>query len=143
MVKSIMPKPRRTTTCIHCHEANWSPRRGGTTFVCLTCIREKMGAYRHKLRKDALTLLGDKCVICGFNDARALQIDHINGGGAKENRELRTQGIYRRVLTGVAGYQLLCANCNWIKRSENNEAVGGPLGWRKATVSPEGKEYVG
>lgn len=31
--------------------------------------------------------------------------------------------MLRRVLTNSSEYQLLCANCNWIKRSENNERV--------------------
>jgi len=70
-------------------------------------------------------LLGNKCVRCGFSDIRALQIDHINGGG---KRELSSEGFTRRnyhkivresVLNKVNKYQLLCANCNWIRRHED------------------------
>lgn len=82
--------------------------------------------YMQRLRKSALEILGGKCVRCGFSDERALQIDHINGGGVKEIREHLFKGNYHKyviesVLSKKVKYQLLCANCNWIKRSENGE----------------------
>ncbi len=66
-----------------------------------------------------------KCLKCGFDDIRALQIDHINGGGTKHRRELGRTGdaFYRwlRLNNYPEGYQVLCCNCNWIKRFENKE----------------------
>lgn len=79
-----------------------------------------------KLRFATLTRLGGKCVRCGFNDPRALQVDHINGGGNLEVKKLSQHGLYR-LLSNLTPhelegkYQLLCANCNWIKRFERNE----------------------
>jgi hypothetical protein len=62
------------------------------------------------------------CIRCGFTDSRALQIDHVHGGGAQELKRIHTDMYYRKVLADTEGtYQLLCANCNWIKRHENNE----------------------
>ena len=56
-----------------------------------------------------------------LSEIRCLQIDHINGGGAKERKEI-TNLFYKKVLDDKEGnYQLLCANCNWIKRHINNE----------------------
>jgi len=78
-----------------------------------------------RLRVAVLAYLGNKCVRCGFDDARALQVDHILGGGRKEKADGNTYRIYRNVINGRAGYQLLCANCNWIKRYEN-QAVEMP-----------------
>lgn len=73
-----------------------------------------------------LMLLGGRCERCGFNDMRALQIDHIDGGGALDVRvngngatELRRK--IASVILGEGLYQCLCANCNWIKRSERGE----------------------
>ncbi len=71
-------------------------------------------------------MLGGKCVRCGFNDIRALQVDHINGGGMAEHREYRSRTKYwKMVILSITNeekkFQLLCANCNWIKRSENKE----------------------
>ncbi len=76
---------------------------------------------RQKRRARALLALGGKCVRCGFSDPRALQIDHKHGGGTaarkKDSRDAQTE-----VLRGVVRpYQLLCANCNWIKRAERGE----------------------
>ena len=75
------------------------------------------------LRQQILDMLGRKCTRCGFADERALQIDHINGGGRKQIRAARsTNQYYKGILSvGGAGYQILCANCNWIKRIENRE----------------------
>ena len=77
---------------------------------------------------EAINLLGAKCVKCGFSDVRALQIDHVNGGGMKESRRLGGMyAVYKNVLLEPEKYQVLCANCNWIKRSENKEAIGRPI----------------
>ena len=60
-----------------------------------------------------------------------LQIDHINGGGVKELKKVNgtehTKKVIRSVLNKENKYQLLCANCNWIKRVLNKEATGRPL----------------
>jgi hypothetical protein len=68
--------------------------------------------------------LGDKCQKCGFADKRALQIDHIVGDGAKMRKEGKTIASLqdlKYVATHLKQFQILCANCNWIKRSENKE----------------------
>lgn len=82
--------------------------------------------YLRKLRLSVIEILGNKCCKCGFSDRRALQIDHINGGGSKERKEKGFNGnFHRHVLKSFMNkenkYQLLCANCNWIKRCEENE----------------------
>ena len=78
-----------------------------------------------ELRKKVLAELGMKCAKCGFSDTRALQIDHVYGGGRKEMRKFSNRHFYyRSILNGTldkSNYQVLCANCNWIKRYENNE----------------------
>lgn len=80
-----------------------------------------------RLRKLILDFFGGKCARCGFNDPRALQIDHIHGGGSKELRGKGGGGTtyLKRVLGSLERhekkYQILCSNCNWIKRSENGE----------------------
>lgn len=73
-----------------------------------------------KIRAAALKILGGACVKCGMSDLRVLQIDHIKGGGAIERRRLGPLSLYQKVIrTSGAGYQILCANCNWIKRAED------------------------
>lgn len=91
-----------------------------------TRIRAK--EWQRKRRGIVLERLGNRCVRCGLDDQRVLQVDHINGGGRKEKRELRGSWDYFNGLTKLtdeelfAKYQLLCANCNWIKRLEQLEA---------------------
>lgn len=76
-----------------------------------------------KLRKKVLEKYGGKCIRCGFSDNRALQIDHIHGNGRREVEELHSRWKFlRKVLVDTKGnYQLLCANCNVIKKDEQGE----------------------
>jgi hypothetical protein len=65
-----------------------------------------------------------KCQKCGFNDLRALSIDHINGGGRKHRKEIGGQGnLYTWLVKNnyPNGFQVLCMNCQFIKRIENCE----------------------
>lgn len=74
------------------------------------------------LRAQGIEKLGGKCIKCGFSDVRALQFDHINGGGKKEMKKKNAMARYLEVVNdNGTKYQLLCANCNWIKRVENGE----------------------
>ena len=66
------------------------------------------------------------CVNCGFDDIRALSIDHINGGGRKHIRGLYGRGgahFYRLLRRNgyPEGYQTLCMNCQWVKRFDKRE----------------------
>lgn len=91
--------------------------------------REYMRTYgrnRHAtIRARALVALGGRCCSCGIDDPRVLQIDHVDGGGYREAQGLRGSTYLEHVITevgqGSKAYQLLCANCNWIKRAERNE----------------------
>jgi hypothetical protein len=69
-----------------------------------------------------------KCGRCGFEDIRALTIDHIENNGADERRRL----FGHRMCAGTTfyrwlrkndypknGYQILCFNCNIIKKHEH------------------------
>lgn len=87
--------------------------------------------HRHEKRSQILALLGNRCVKCGYSDSRALQIDHIHGNGCKEIRKFKNEDYYysfvlKQLKSGSKDYQCLCANCNWIKRSENGEFGKNP-----------------
>ena len=78
-------------------------------------------SYHYRLREQVLELLGGKCAWegCNWIDPRALQIDHIEGGGFKD---LKGSSFLLKVLKEKGkGYQLLCANHNWIKKAERKE----------------------
>jgi hypothetical protein len=103
-------------------------RKGRVSRRCRRCHNKKYGDSRKKLdrelREKVIALLGDKCARCGFDDIRALQVDHVHGGGYKEVKAIGPRGVYRRVLFHTSDYQCLCANCNWIKRAEQREQGG-------------------
>lgn len=82
--------------------------------------------YWKKMRIDLLNFVGNcMCAKCGFSDYRALHIDHVNGGGVQElkyNKRTKYPKQYRLLIAeSPKNYQVLCANCNFIKRYENNE----------------------
>jgi hypothetical protein len=92
---------------------------------CLDCRREFNRLQNENRRLKLIHELGGCCCKCGFSDWRALQIDHIHGNGFKEREHRNSPKYYRKVLENPDEYQLLCANCNWIKRYENNETALG------------------
>jgi hypothetical protein len=87
-------------------------------------INEWYRNRRAELKKTLFERLGGACKRCGFKDERALQIDHIHGGGKKEIGKGYGYKYFLKLLALpnlFELYQLLCANCNWIKRAENGE----------------------
>lgn len=86
------------------------------------CLRTKIKTKENRYK--VFQRLGFSCVKCGFNDIRALQFDHINGGGSKERRSMRPYLYYAHLLEDPdleLKIQVLCANCNIIKVVENGE----------------------
>jgi len=97
-------------------------------------LRDKSKRCRRKQREVAVLKLGGKCAnpACqwlnddgsrGCMDIRCLQIDHVLGGGNQERKQgLAGYKLYKDVVADTTGkYQLLCANCNWIKKTTNHE----------------------
>lgn len=82
-------------------------------------------------------MLGGACVQCGYTDQRALQFDHIDSNGWElrkaTKRSADGHGFVRHMAIVEAiknrtirdEYQLLCANCNQIKRREKEEYLPG------------------
>ncbi len=60
------------------------------------------------------------CKSCGFNDERALSIDHIDGRGAAHRKQLNGVNLCKWLVKEgyPEGYQILCMNCQFIKRHE-------------------------
>ena len=51
-------------------------------------IRDKDTLARRKLKRMVLEAYGESCANCGFDDYRALHIDHIDNNGAEERISL-------------------------------------------------------
>jgi len=77
---------------------------------------------RKKKRQRALLLVGRglvKCINCGCNKPEFLEVNHINGGGSKENE--RSSKFYSDLLAGRRGIEdleLRCKICNILHYSE-------------------------
>lgn len=96
-----------------------------------------MGAANKRLRNQVLDILGRKCSSpnckwvnldgsIGCTDVRCLQLDHKKGGGGRHLKLISgSVASYRWIVENPSlvgeWFQLLCANCNWIKRVENEE----------------------
>lgn len=104
-------------------------RAGNEKYVSKNPATRRKSArdYNARRRAETVEFYGGKCVRCGFADIRALHVDHINGGGKKE-RDAGRHGLFELwkitkddPVMARATFQLLCANCNSIKRHENYE----------------------
>jgi len=62
------------------------------------------------------------CVRCGESRLACLSIDHANGGGVAHKKEIN-KNFYLWLIQNdfPDGYQTLCMNCQWVKKTENNE----------------------
>ena len=93
---------------------------------CTTCsavIKNQVSERRKKLKLEVFRAYGGPvCHCCGKTEIKFLQIDHINGDGAKERKEI--SGNKRSCSTFYTwlkknkfppGYQVLCASCNTSK----------------------------
>lgn len=101
---------------------NHSRGKDGKQSWCIVCMNEANRARYREVRDMALQKLGNVCVNCGWSDPRALQIDHIDGGGKIERKTMNNVSLHKKIASGdTDGYQLLCANCNWIKKYEMHE----------------------
>jgi len=145
---------RSNLSCVSCRKVEYPHKGHGLCVLCygrskkrynvstkktLRLYREnnrgKMAtinrSYSNRLRDKLFAMLGDVCASCGFSDRRALQIDHVNSDGAEDRRLNGNKNkhllVIRSLELGEKRYQLLCANCNWIKRHERQEwGVTGP-----------------
>lgn len=76
-----------------------------------------MKEERRRLRDTVIQHYGEKCECCGEPAKEFLSIDHINGGGNKHRKAIKSSGInlYRWLKNNnyPSGYRVLCMNCNW------------------------------
>lgn len=97
--------------------------------------KERMNKWqREKGQKNKIKIINHysrgsmKCKECGFNDIRALSVDHIDGGGCKHRKSIGRDGgrsFYTWIIKNnyPDGFQILCFNCQSIKRFVKGEGV--------------------
>lgn len=90
-------------------------------------VLAKRREYNARIRQFIVDFFGGSCMWCGYSDIRALQVDHINSDGAEDRRNgMNSKSAMYKFIRENADlskqkYQLLCANCNSIKRVEKKE----------------------
>ena len=77
--------------------------------------------WRAKIKRIVLTHYANEkleCVICHENRIGCLSIDHINGGGNKHRKEIKSSGyhFYMWLIKNKfpEGYRTLCMNCQFL-----------------------------
>jgi hypothetical protein len=95
---------------------------------------EKRRQQRQELRLMLSNVLGSyACERCGFHEpAICLQFDHKHGGGERDRKLKRLKDVeflryyVKHPAEAKRDLQVLCANCNAIKRHEQYKApIGG------------------
>ena len=87
-------------------------------------IKKYHKGYHGKNRLEVLAKIDPamKCANCGCDDTRFLEINHIKGGGKKEQKKLgATQNLVLLIQTGKRGAEdlnLLCRPCNALDHLE-------------------------
>jgi len=118
--KRFYEKVKKQGLCIRCYKEP----QGAETLFCEACrikAREYQKQYSKKLRNAAYSAYGGKCLCCGESNPLLLTIDHVNGGGTQERKQLNGSGknsvnrnfyLHLKKLGYPPDYQLLCFNCN-------------------------------
>ena len=85
--------------------------------------REQSRLSKRKLKCQVFGIYGTACKCCGFSDIRALTLDHVFNNGSDERKAIGERGVYRRSLLAEyrSEYQILCMNCQFIKRVKANK----------------------
>lgn len=87
-------------------------------------IKETKKQAHQKLKTKVFSNYCDNeiiCKHCGESDMQVLNLDHIDGGGRKQQKKVG--GVYGYVVRNnfPSGYQVLCQNCNCVKLHINQE----------------------
>lgn len=77
----------------------------------------KCREYRQRRRLRVLSHYGNgkiECSCCLEKTLEFLSVDHIDGGGTKQKKMLKTRDMYALLirLNFPLGYRILCHNCN-------------------------------
>ncbi len=106
--------------CKNCQRIKVNENEESNSSKNISLIKRKINHLQYlRYKHQAIIRYSPKkeCMKCGFGDIRALEMDHIGGGGSKHLHRIGGN-IYDWIRRNnyPSGFQVLCANCNWIKR---------------------------
>jgi hypothetical protein len=111
--------------CLNCNIAlgfyGYCPHKGIPQKRSMSARARANQAYSRRLKGRVIDGYGGRCVHCGETTFEFLAIDHINGG-ERRHRKTLSRSLYNMLVEQKypAGYQVLCANCNWRKHTHGN-----------------------
>lgn len=103
---------------------NWKPSsEKRKDYICSEC-RKPLAIRDHlTLKRATIKEYGGECTCCGETKLEFLTIDHINGNGAEERRNLNVGAghqfyhLLKKQGYPKGNYQVLCFNCNFAKHA--------------------------
>jgi hypothetical protein len=110
--------------CVKCGLDTYSHLGHGMCHWCYYDEYKKTDKYKEYSREfekrkriEVLTHYGNgnmRCVCCGESTFEFLGLDHINGGGNKHRKSIKTTRVYDYLKRhgDPDGFQVLCHNCN-------------------------------
>lgn len=114
-------RPPLTKPCARCG-TEFTGSMGQRRYCSPECrdaaLKEKVTAARRSQRMEALLAYSPSgtpaCECCGESTLTFLALDHVNGGGGKQHKELGGGGYYTwlRRNNYPEGFRVLCHNCN-------------------------------
>lgn len=114
-LRRLRSKARLAGKCSHCFTAPRHP----DFITCLDCSSAAAKRLR-LLRLQVLLGYGSVCTCCGERRERFLEVDHVQRSWTgRRPPEEKDSPLYRRLIADSfpVGYQVLCINCNWSKRT--------------------------
>lgn len=112
--------------CISCYSKSSHGKNNCKKYYTSEKGKERYRRYGHHLKEKAISYYSDGkmcCKQCGYNDIRALALDHVDDGGGKHRKTVKVSiGAWCRTQKYPPGFQVLCMNCNWIKEMERRKS---------------------
>ena len=97
--------------------------------TCIKCNADYAKHGRKRDREKVLNYYGNVCCRCGFDDPRALTIDHENQRGNEHKssggKRLTSYQLCRWLVANKfpEGFRTLCANCQFIVYHEYTDGI--------------------
>ncbi len=119
--KNRTPRPGCSDFCTPCSRNRHAPKRAAQRDYFAQWYQKNKTRRRARdreqarsLRKQVLDHYGRRCACCGETFEEFLTIDHIDGGGAEQKRNLNHNSLYLwlRKQGMPEGFRTLCYSCN-------------------------------
>lgn len=113
--------------CIHCYNRSDFTKQNKARWKASGKGKYWYHANDQRLRTIAISHYSNGkncCALCGFNDIRALTIDHIDNNGNEHRKTFNTTiNAWLHTHNYPDCFQVLCCNCNWIKEVERRKST--------------------